>query len=122
VHELSVASAILETVRKHADERPVTVVSLRVGRLRQVVPRSLAFYWEIVSRNTICHGARLELEEIESRLQCTSCGHEWEPLLVAFRCERCGAGDVEVRSGEELEVDYIEVQTEQEEAACTGPR
>ena len=70
----------------------------------------------------ICHGARLELQEIEARLHCAACGHEWEPLLAAFRCERCGAGDVEVRSGEELEVDYIEVQTEQEEAACTAPR
>jgi hydrogenase nickel incorporation protein HypA/HybF len=122
VHELSVASAILETVRKHADERPVTLVSLRVGRLRQVVPRSLQLYWEIVSRDTICHGARLELREIEARLRCAACGHEWEPLLAAFRCERCGAAGAEVRSGEELEVDYIEVETEREEAACIGPR
>ena len=122
MHELSVASAILETVRKHADQRPVTVVSLRVGRLRQVVPRSLQFYWEIVSRDTICHDARLELHEIDARLHCRACGHEWEPLLAAFRCERCGTGDVEVRSGAELEVDYIEVETEQQEAACIGPR
>lgn len=122
MHELSVAGAILETVRKHAGGRPVTVVSVRAGRLRQVVPRSLEFYWEIVSRNTICDGARLELQEIDVGLHCSACGHEWEPLLATFRCERCGAGDVEVRSGEELEVDYIEVETEQQEAACIGPR
>jgi hydrogenase nickel incorporation protein HypA/HybF len=122
VHELSVASAILETVRKHADGRPVTVVSLRVGRLRQVVPRSLQFYWEIVSRNTICDRARLQLQEIEARLHCSVCDHDWEPLFAAFRCERCGSGDVSVRSGEELEVDYIEIEQEREEAACIGPR
>ena len=35
MHELSLSSAIVNTVVKHAEGRPVTVVSLRVGRLRQ---------------------------------------------------------------------------------------
>ena len=45
VHELSLSSAILETVLKHADGRKVNTVELTVGALRQVVPESLDFYW-----------------------------------------------------------------------------
>ena len=65
MHELSVASAILNTAVKHAEERPVSVVSLRVGRLRQVVPDSLRFYFEIVARDTLCEHAELRIAEIE---------------------------------------------------------
>ena len=48
VHELSISSAIVDTVERHAEGRRVTVVSMRLGRMRQVVPDSLAFYFEIV--------------------------------------------------------------------------
>jgi hydrogenase nickel incorporation protein HypA/HybF len=124
VHELSIAGAVLETVERHAAGRPVTLVSLRVGRLRQVVPDSLTFYWDFVTRDTVCAGARLECVEIDAALHCADCGHDWTPEWAAFRCPECDSARVSVVAGEELEVDYIEVQdpAEREEAACIGPR
>jgi hydrogenase nickel incorporation protein HypA/HybF len=116
---MSVAGAVLETVERHAAGRPVTVVRLRVGHLRQVVPESLRFYWEIVARETLCEGARLELEDVAVVLACPECDRRWAPELPAFRCSRCGSTDVEVRAGDELLVEYIEV--EQQEAECIAP-
>ncbi len=52
--------------------RPVTAVHVRLGRLRQVVPSSLAFYFELVSRETVCEGARLEQEVVPAALAATS--------------------------------------------------
>jgi hydrogenase nickel incorporation protein HypA/HybF len=118
MHELSIATAVLNTALKHADDRPVTAVNLRVGAMRQVVPDSLAFYWDIVARDTACEGATLTLEEIATRLGCRACGHEWSPEIPAFRCPGCGGADVRALAGEELEVESIEV--EQREAACTA--
>jgi hydrogenase nickel incorporation protein HypA/HybF len=43
VHELSVSAAVVDTAVRHAGGRPVAVVNLRVGHLRQVVPDSLLF-------------------------------------------------------------------------------
>jgi hydrogenase nickel incorporation protein HypA/HybF len=120
MHELSIATAVLNTACKHAEGRPVTAVNMRVGRLRQVVPDSLAFYWEIVARDTECDGARLELTEIELELRCCECMTSWSPELPVFRCPGCGSADVSIEAGEELEVDYIEV--EEKEAQCIGPR
>jgi hydrogenase nickel incorporation protein HypA/HybF len=120
MHELSIATAVLNTALKHADDRRVTVVNVRVGRLRQVVPESLRFYFEIVARDTACEGAVLELVELNARLHCADCDREWSPEIPAFRCPECGAGDVQITGGHELEVDYIEV--EEQETACTGPR
>jgi hydrogenase nickel incorporation protein HypA/HybF len=118
VHELSLSSAIVNTVVKHAAGRRVTVVNLRVGRLRQVVPDSLDFYFEFVARGTVCEGARLEQEAIEARLRCAACERAWEIEIPAFRCPTCGGSDVTVAGGNEFEVESIEV----EEAQCIGRR
>jgi len=115
VHELAISSAVLESVLRHADGRRVTSVQLRVGHLRQVVPDSLAFYFELVSRESLCEGARLEQEYIPAVLRCEACDREWDPEDAWFRCSGCG-GAGEVIAGNELEVESIEV----EEAACTA--
>jgi len=114
MHELSLSGAVLNTVVKHAGERRVIVVSLRVGRLRQVVPGTLAFYFAFVARGTVCEGARLELQVVEVSLRCDACEKSWEIELPAFRCPTCGGAEVAVASGNEFMVESIEV----EEAEC----
>jgi hydrogenase nickel incorporation protein HypA/HybF len=114
MHELSIASAIVDTVTRHAAGRPVTVVHLRVGHLRQVVPESLEFYFEHVARDTVCAQARLEIDAIEARMRCSDCGHGWTIDSAAFRCPACGSAQATVTAGDELEVESIEV----EEAPC----
>ena len=119
MHELSLSGAIVNTVVKHAAGRPVSVVSMRIGALRQVVPDTLEFYFGFVSKGTVCEGARLEQELIPARLRCASCEREWEIELPIFMCPGCGvAGRVEVASGEEFEVESIEV----EETECIAQR
>jgi hydrogenase nickel incorporation protein HypA/HybF len=117
MHELSVASAVVDTVLRHAEDRRVLVVTLKIGRLRQVIPDSLAFYFEIVARDTLAEGSRLEQIVVPVRMRCADCAHEWEPEQ-RFRCPQCeGAG--EVLAGDELEVDSIEVEEDKE---CIGSR
>ncbi|MET0819146.1 MAG: hydrogenase maturation nickel metallochaperone HypA [Solirubrobacteraceae bacterium] len=116
MHELSVSSAIVDTAVRHAEGRRVTAVQVRLGRLRQVVPSSLAFYFELVARETVCEGARLDQEVVPAALRCADCAHAWEIDLPDFRCPRCGSADVAVETGEELEVASIEVE---EASECT---
>jgi hydrogenase nickel incorporation protein HypA/HybF len=116
MHEFSIASAVLDTAVRHAGGRRVTVVSVRFGRLRQVVPDSLEFAFGVLSREGPCEGARLEWEVVPARLRCEACAREWEIELPDFRCPTCGTAEVEVLTGEELEVESIEVS--EEEAPC----
>ena len=118
MHELALSSAIVNTVAKHAEGRRVTTVNLRVGRLRQVIPETLEFYFEFVARDTVCEGARLTQEVIDARLRCKPCAFEWAIEIPAFRCPRCGGSDVEIASGDEFEVQSIEV----EEVECIAQR
>ena len=110
MHELSVSSAVVDTAVRHAAGRRVTRVHLLVGRLRQVVPSSLAFYWGVVTRETVCEGAELEQEIVPGRLRCETCGWSWEVEEPAFRCPCCDGASVEILHGTELEVESIEVE------------
>jgi hydrogenase nickel incorporation protein HypA/HybF len=148
MHELSLAGAVIDTAERHAEGRRVLLIQLRLGELRQVVPDSLAFYFEHVARGTLCEGATLEYETVAATLGCRECGANWDLAAtpgspsatpgspsatwgqtppggarphvsgpqVSFRCPRCGGADVAVQSGDEFEVESIEV----EEPACTG--
>jgi hydrogenase nickel incorporation protein HypA/HybF len=110
MHELSLSRAVLNTVVKHAGERRVTLVSLRVGRLRQVVPDTLEFYFEFVARGTVCEGARFEQEIVEASLRCETCQRVWDIEIPAFRCPTCRGAEVVVAGGNEFEVESIEVE------------
>lgn len=125
MHELALSRAIVDAALRHSEGRSVSAVHVRVGSLRQVVSDSLAFYFEIVARETACEDAHLELEPVAALLRCAECGREWDPAppplveheavsaetpppLPTFGCPDCGAGG-EVVAGGELEVDWIEV-------------
>jgi hydrogenase nickel incorporation protein HypA/HybF len=118
MHELSLSSAIVDTVVRHAAGRRVTAVNLRIGTLRQVVPASLEFYFEVVARDTVCDGARLDYELVAASVACEACGHAWELAEPLFVCPECSRRDVRVVAGDELEVDSIVIQ---EEEACIAP-
>jgi hydrogenase nickel incorporation protein HypA/HybF len=125
MHELALSRAIIDAALRHADGGRVSVVHVRVGSMRQVVPESLAFYFEVVARQTPCEDARLELEPVSALLRCVECGREWDPApaplaghgplpaggppLPSFACADCG-GAGEILAGGELEVDWIEVE------------
>jgi len=119
MHELSLSSAIVATVTKHAGGRPVSSVKLHVGALRQVVPESLEFYFGLVARDTVCEGARLEQTLIALRMRC-SCGYEWDLDEPSFRCPDCGAGDAEIVAGDEFEVESIVVEEERSASSSAG--
>ena len=119
MHELAISRAILETALAHAEGRRVRRVDVTIGALRQVVPSSLAFYMEIVSRGTLCEGALFTPRLVPARMRCP-CGHEWELSELSLACPVCAGGEAEVLDGEQLLVDCIEV--EQEEEACTARR
>lgn len=111
MHELSLARAIHEAALAHAGGGRVRRVDVTVGALRQVVPDSLAFYFEILTRGTQCDGAELVQRVTPARLRC-ACGNAWELAEPSFRCPRCGGSDTRVTAGEELRVESIEVEEE----------
>jgi hydrogenase nickel incorporation protein HypA/HybF len=119
MHELSIADAVLQIVDRHAAGRRVTLVELRIGYLRQVVPDSLTFAWELITQGGCAEGAELRIEHVPATVRCTRCATETTLDAFPAHCSACGGLDVEVTGGEELLVDSLELE-EADEEVLTG--
>jgi hydrogenase nickel incorporation protein HypA/HybF len=119
MHELSIADAVREIAERHARGRTVRRVEVRVGHLRQVVPDSLEFAWQLVTQDGPLEGAQLVTEYVPATASCDRCGSA--SCLTAFpaRCGGCGSLDVDVTGGDELLVDALELE-DQEALARSG--
>ncbi len=116
---MALGSAVVNTATKHAAGRQVKVVTMSIGKLRQVVPDSLSFYFDIIAKDTVCDGARLDINIVPALLRCDNCKKEWEPDFPTFRCPFCADSKVTVLSGEEFMVESLEVE---EDEPCTAPQ
>jgi len=115
VHELSICGSIADIVSRRAGGRPVRVINVRVGQLRQVVPDTLAYCWDLVSADTPLDGSRLAVESVPARLRCRDCHRETEVGdLPVFYCGSCGATNTEVVAGEEFLITSVDLAREAE--------
>jgi hydrogenase nickel incorporation protein HypA/HybF len=113
MHELAITESILGIVQKHAIKAQavkVTDIHIVVGRLSSIVDDSVQFYWDFVSQNTICAGAKLHFKRVPARLSCLDCGVCYTLNGDLTLCPTCGSSKVKVISGEEFFLDSIEVE------------
>jgi hydrogenase nickel incorporation protein HypA/HybF len=112
LHELSIADAIVATAVRHARDRRVALVEVKIGHLRQVVPSALSFAFELVSTGTPVEGAELRIENVPARVMCRACGAESEAAEFPLGCASCRSFHVDVVGGDELLVDALELTDE----------
>jgi hydrogenase nickel incorporation protein HypA/HybF len=110
VHELSICSAIAQIAADAADGRAVDVVRIDVGHLRQVVPDTLRYCWDVVVDDTSLAGARLEVRDVPASVFCPACSTTTVITTLLIRCGTCESTDVELRSGDELSVVSLDLR------------
>ena len=113
MHELSIAQAIVDVAARHAGPARVERVHVRIGHLRQVVPSALAFAFELCAHGTSLDGAELEIEHVPIGAVCLGCGTDSELDGFPLACPACGGMAVDVVRGEELQVESLELVTEE---------
>jgi len=98
----------------------VKVIRLQVGALAAVVPESLRFCFDLLSRETIAYGAVIEIEAIPVVTRCEKCNIYFEVENYVFLCPRCGEPTLELVSGRELSLLNIEGETGEDNDADHG--
>ena len=113
MHELSIATAMIEMASEEAARRGVRVlaVHLKLGPLSGVVRDALLFSWGVACEDTPIAGARLVIDDSPVVVHCTTC--RADRTLSTFRqltCPVCDAPTPDVLAGDELEVVALEIQ------------
>jgi len=102
MHELSIASSIVESVLTFAEGPPprkIVKVLLQIGELTCVEPEQLAFCYTAITRETALEGSTLEIEPVKAEVVCRHCGYEGRPrywddaladtCIATLQCPRC---------------------------------
>src|SRR5215207_3875200 len=110
MHELSLASSILEIARRSVPRgarlRAVRVV---VGPMRAIDPDAMHFAWRSVTADAGDDRVHLELNMRPWTLRCAECGCECTSEQIDCACAACGCNRAFPLGGDELQVVSIEV-------------
>ncbi|MEO6887161.1 MAG: hydrogenase maturation nickel metallochaperone HypA [Jatrophihabitantaceae bacterium] len=108
MHELAVATSVIDAIVERTGDKQVRGVRLEVGQLCGVCVDSLRFCFELAAAGTAVGDATLEIECPAGRAHCSTCG---EDFLVGDRILLCGCGssDVRILDGEQLRILSVEV-------------
>jgi hydrogenase nickel incorporation protein HypA/HybF len=112
MHELGIASAILERVEQEAQRRPgvrMIKVGVRVGELSGVDPDALAFGFEALVKDTAWEPLPLDICLCRRKQLCMACGRDFTTEVINTACPHCGNTDTACVGGDELDIEYIEV-------------
>jgi hydrogenase nickel incorporation protein HypA/HybF len=113
MHELGIASSILETVEAEAKKHPgaaFKVVGLRIGEVAGIDVDALTFGWEAITKDTKWEGLNLKVEQLPLRNRCRLCGCEFAVKDYEITCPDCGRNETENISGDELDIAYMEIE------------
>ncbi len=113
MHELSIASKLIEIVLEHArdsgNER-VQQINLCIGALSCVHRDALLFSFDLLTADTELAGAKLQITDLPVTIYCEKCDAIQELLGVqSFRCPVCQTPSADIRQGQELDVESIEL-------------
>lgn len=119
MHELSLATSIVEIADREAERRGLSglkAVVVQVGCLTDVSPEALEFAFEYAREGTLAAGAALAIQRVAGIGTCRQCGERLEAYSLYFACAECGSRDVAFESGDELRVVGLEIEDPAEDA------
>jgi hydrogenase nickel incorporation protein HypA/HybF len=111
MHEVGIMQEAVRMAIETARSRNASQVHrlrLRVGAMSGAVPDALQFAFEVVCRDTIAAGARLEIEPVPAACWCAPCQAEFVCEDFINECPRCHTLSGELRRGRELDLASVE--------------
>lgn len=117
MHELAVTESLLAIVVQSAIEnhaQKVTDITLSIGALSSIIDDSVQFYWDHISKGTVAEEATLHFNRIPATMLCLDCDTEFTLEEELIPCPNCDSINLNIVAGEEFQVDYIEIQKEED--------
>lgn len=112
MHEMGIATSVLDAALKEAQRHPgakVVKVGVRIGEWSGVDPESLRFCFEAIAAGR--EGApALDIDFRPRQNRCAICGTLFALKDYRIDCPACGAVTTDPVGGNELELAYVELE------------
>jgi hydrogenase nickel incorporation protein HypA/HybF len=112
VHEMSLAEGVLQVIEDAARQQGfgrVKAVWLEIGQLAAVDAEAMRFCFDVVTRNSIADGSRLEIIATPGTAWCMKCSETVAVAQLYDACPLCGSHQLQVSAGTEMRVKELEV-------------
>jgi len=113
MHEISLCEGVMQVIESEAAKqnfKKVKTVCLEIGDLSCVEIEAMIFAFEVVTRNSIAAGAKLDIVRIPGEAWCMKCSKN-VPVKQRFdQCPGCGSYQLQATSGEEMRIKELEVE------------
>jgi hydrogenase nickel incorporation protein HypA/HybF len=113
MHELSITEQIAAIAVKHGEKnaaQQITDLYLVIGELSSVIDESVQFYWDLITENTLCEGAKLHFKRIPALFRCLDCTTEYTLVQGELTsCPKCESSRMEIHQGKEFHLDSINI-------------
>jgi len=113
MHELTITEQIADIAIRHGEENAaekITDLYLVIGELSTVIDDSVKFYWDLITEDTICAGAKLHFQRIPALFHCLECGEEYQLVDGDLApCPHCQSSKMEILQGKQFHLDSINI-------------
>ncbi len=82
----------------------VDAITLKIGKMRQVLGDALLFAFDILSKDTPLEGAEIIIENVPVRGHCKACNQDFVMDDWVNICPECHGMSIDIISGKELQV------------------
>ncbi|MEW6555697.1 MAG: hydrogenase maturation nickel metallochaperone HypA [Actinomycetota bacterium] len=113
MHELGVTESIASICIRHAqasNAKRVLKVNVKLGELTGIVDNYVAFYWDMVTKDTVAQGSELVFNKVPVVARCPDCDENFDVVEYDLTCPKCGKTETEIISGREFLVESIEIE------------
>lgn len=112
MHEMSLCEGILQIMEDQARQQNfarVKAVWLEIGGLSGVEVDAIRFGFDVVMKNSLADGAKLEIIEVPGEAWCMQCAKSVTVNQRFDACPNCGSYQLQVTGGEEMRIKELEV-------------
>ncbi len=113
MHELSIASSIIEIVNDEAAKakaQKVTDIELEVGSLSGIEIEALELAMEVSIKETIMHNATIKITRKQAMAHCNICEEDFSCSSFFEPCPACNGFSYDVFQGQEMIVKSLAVE------------
>jgi hydrogenase nickel incorporation protein HypA/HybF len=119
MHELSIASGLIEKLLEFSEQNPeraILEVRLEIGELSHIDAEQLRFCYESIAKETPLEGSILTISTVPASVSCPHCNYHgrpdyWDEALafapvMTMRCPHCGKA-VDADKGHECAIKSV---------------
>ena len=114
MRELEATQNVLKkSLQRVKDPARIKCVHLIIGEVAELDQTLIETHWRELSIGTPAEHARLHFRLRKAEVQCMACFNKYQPLDGKIHCPYCGSYGAKILSGEEFELESIELEPEE---------